>query len=332
MIRAASRKNHRPKRSPIELARDVLTIEADAVRGLIERIDHRFTQAVEMIHASKGRVLVSGIGKSGHIARKIASTLSSTGTPAYFVHPAEASHGDLGMIESGDVFIAISYSGSSQELLEIVPLVKRRAKLIAMTGRADSALALEADVFLDVRVQQEACPHNLAPTASTTAALALGDALALALLEARGFSADEFARGHPRGSLPRQALVHVADVMRRGLEVPRVGVGTPAMQAVVEMSRGKIGMTAVLDKARRVRGIVTDGDLRRSLENGLDIARSKVDKLMTKGAKTIRPDVLAVEAVKLMENHKINQLLVVDRRGALVGALNMHDLFRAKVI
>ena len=332
MIRAASRKNHRAKRSPIELARDVLTIEADAVRGLIERIDQRFTQAVEMIHASKGRVLVSGIGKSGHIARKIASTLSSTGTPAYFVHPAEASHGDLGMIESGDVFIAISYSGSSQELLEIVPLVKRRAKLIAMTGRADSALALEADVFLDVRVQQEACPHNLAPTASTTAALALGDALALALLEARGFSADEFARGHPRGSLPRQALVHVADVMRRGLDVPRVGVGTPAMQAVVEMSRGKIGMTAVLDKARRVRGIVTDGDLRRSLENGLDIARSKVDKLMTKGAKTIRPDVLAVEAVKLMENHKINQLLVVDRRGALVGALNMHDLFRAKVI
>ena len=332
MIRAASRKNHRAKRSPIELARDVLTIEADAVRGLIERIDQRFTQAVEMIRASKGRVLVSGIGKSGHIARKIASTLSSTGTPAYFVHPAEASHGDLGMIESGDVFIAISYSGSSQELLEIVPLVKRRAKLIAMTGRADSALALEADVFLDVRVQQEACPHNLAPTASTTAALALGDALALALLEARGFSADEFARGHPRGSLPRQALVHVADVMRRGLAVPRVGVGTPAMQAVVEMSRGKIGMTAVLDKARRVRGIVTDGDLRRSLENGLDIARSKVDKLMTKGAKTIRPDALAVEAVKLMESHKINQLLVVDRRGALVGALNMHDLFRAKVI
>jgi arabinose-5-phosphate isomerase len=332
MIRAASRKNHRPKRSPIELARDVLTIEADAVRSLIERIDHRFTQAVEMIHASKGRVLVSGIGKSGHIARKIASTLSSTGTPAYFVHPAEASHGDLGMIESGDVFIAISYSGSSQELLEIVPLVKRRAKLIAMTGRADSALALEADVFLDVRVQQEACPHNLAPTASTTAALALGDALALALLEARGFSADEFARGHPRGSLPRQALVHVSDVMRRGLEVPRVGVGTPAMQAVVEMSRGKIGMTAVLDKARRVRGIVTDGDLRRSLENGLDIARSKVDKLMTRGAKTIRPEALAVEAVKLMESHKINQLLVVDRRGTLVGALNMHDLFRAKVI
>jgi len=302
------------------------------VRALIERIDHRFTQAVEMIHASKGRVLVSGIGKSGHIARKIASTLSSTGTPAYFVHPAEASHGDLGMIESGDVFIAISYSGSSQELLEIVPLVKRRAKLIAMSGRADSALAREADVFLDVRVQQEACPHNLAPTASTTAALALGDALALALLEARGFSADEFARGHPRGSLPRQALVHVSDVMRRGLDVPRVGVGTPAMQAVVEMSRGKIGMTAVLDKARRVRGIVTDGDLRRSLENGLDIARSKVDKLMTKGAKTIRPDVLAVEAVKLMESHKINQLLVVDQRGTLVGALNMHDLFRAKVI
>ncbi len=332
MIRAASGKNHRPKRSTIELARDVLRIEADAVRALIERIDHRFTQAVEKILESKGRVLVSGIGKSGHIARKIASTLSSTGTPAYFVHPAEASHGDLGMIEKGDVFIAISYSGSSQELLEIVPLVKRRATLIAMSGRADSALAREADVFLDVKVDQEACPHNLAPTASTTAALALGDALALALLEARGFSADEFARGHPRGSLPRQALVHVSDVMRRGLDVPRVGVGSPAMQAVVEMSRGKLGMTAVLDKARRVRGIVTDGDLRRSLENGVDIARSKVDMLMTKGARTIRPDVLAVEAVKLMENHKINQLLVVDRHGTLVGALNMHDLFRAKVI
>lgn len=302
------------------------------MRALIERIDHRFTQAVQIILESKGRVLVSGIGKSGHIARKIASTLSSTGTPAYFVHPAEASHGDLGMIGSGDVFIAISYSGASQELLEIVPLVKRRAKLIALSGHADSALAREANVFLDVRVQQEACPHNLAPTASTTAALALGDALALALLEARGFSADEFARGHPRGNLPRQALVHVSDVMRRGLDVPRVGVGTPAMQAVVEMTRGKIGMTAVLDKARRVRGIVTDGDLRRSLENGIPIAGTKVDKLMTKGPKTIRPDVLAVEAVKLMEDHKINQLLVVDQRGILVGALNMHDLFRAKVI
>jgi arabinose-5-phosphate isomerase len=332
MIRAASAKNHRPKRSPIELARDVLRIEADAVRALIERIDHRFAEAVETILDSEGRVLVSGIGKSGHIARKIASTLSSTGTPAYFVHPAEASHGDLGMIGKGDVFIAISYSGASQELLDIVPLVKRRATLVVMSGRADSALAREADVFLDVGVRQEACPHNLAPTASTTAALALGDALALALLEARGFSADEFARGHPRGNLPRQALVHVSDVMRRGRDVPRVGVGTPAMQAVVEMTRGKIGMTAVLDKARRVRGIVTDGDLRRSLENGIPIASSKVDKLMTRGPRTIRPDVLAVEAVRLMEDHKINQLLVVDRRGTLVGALNMHDLFRAKVI
>ena len=332
MIRAASGKNQRRKRSPIELARDVLGIEADAVRALIKRVDHRFTQAVEKILHSKGRVLVSGIGKSGHIARKIASTLSSTGTAAYFVHPAEASHGDLGMIGKGDVFIAISYSGATQELLDIVPLVKRRATLIVMSGRADSALAREAHVFLDARVEKEACPHNLAPTASTTAALALGDALALALLEARGFSADEFARGHPRGNLPRQALVHVSDVMRRGRDVPRVNIGTPAMRAVVEMTRGKLGMTAVLDKAKRVRGIVTDGDVRRSLEHGVDIAGSKVDKLMNKGARTIRPELLAVEAVRLMEDHKINQLLVVDRRGTLVGALNMHDLFRAKVI
>ncbi len=335
MIKAANRKSHKAKRSAIQLARDVLKIEADAVRALIARVDHRFTQAVEKILKSNqrnGRVLVSGIGKSGHIARKIASTLSSTGTTAYFVHPAEAGHGDMGMIEKGDVFIAISYSGTSQELLEIVPLVKRRATLIVLSGRADSALAREADVFLDVRVEKEACPHNLAPTASTTAALALGDALALALLEARGFSADEFARGHPRGSLPRQALVHVSDVMRRGKDVPRVGVGTTAMKAIVEMSRGKIGMTAVLDKADRVRGIVTDGDLRRSLENGVSIEKNKVDQLMTKGPRTIRPEVLAVEAVRLMEDYKINQLLVVDQRGKLVGALNMHDLFRAKVI
>jgi len=279
---------------------------------------------------------VSGIGKSGHIARKIASTLSSTGTPSYFVHPAEASHGDLGMIDRGDVFIAISYSGNSAELLDIIPHVKRQgAKLIAITGQPHSALGRRADVVLDAKVDKEACPHNLAPTASTTAALALGDALAMALLQRRGFSAKNFADSHPRGSLQRQAqaLVRVADVMRRGKDVPRVGLGTPAMQAIVEMSRGKIGMTAVLDKANRVHGIVTDGDLRRSLENGMQVDRkNKVDRLMTRRPKTIGPDMLAVEAVKLMEDHKINQLLVVDQRGKLVGALNMHDLFRAKVI
>jgi len=333
MIRAAPKKEHRLGQGAIELARSVLRIEADAVRALIERVDERFLAAVELIHRRSGRVVVSGIGKSGHVARKIASTLSSTGTPAYFVHPAEASHGDLGMIESGDVFIAISYSGSSAELLEIVPLVKRRgAKLIAMTGRDNSALAHEADVHLDARVEQEACPHNLAPTASTTAALALGDALAIALLDARGFSAQDFARSHPRGSLPRQALVHVAEVMRRGDDVPCVASGVPAMQAVVEMSRGRIGMTAVVDKARRVRGIFTDGDLRRSLEKGVDFTASRVDELMTQGPKTIRPEALAAEAVQLMERHKVNQLLVVDERDQLIGALNMHDLFRAKVI
>jgi len=317
----------------IELARRVLAIEADAVRALIERVDERFLAAVELIDKRKGRVVVSGMGKSGHIARKIASTLASTGTPAYFVHPAEASHGDLGMIENGDVFVAISYSGSSEELLQIVPLVKRRgAKLIALTGKPDSALAREADVHLDAGVAQEACPHNLAPTASTTAALALGDALAVALLDKRGFSADDFARSHPRGQLPRQALVHVADVMRRGSDVPRVQSGVGAMQAVAEMTRGRIGMTAVVDEAGRICGIFTDGDLRRSLEKGVEFARTRVDAVMTAGARTIRPEALAVEAVQIMERHKVNQLLVVDERGALVGALNMHDLFRAKVI
>jgi arabinose-5-phosphate isomerase len=337
MIKAATSrpKSGEPGRKTdvLELARNVLNIEADAVRALAARIDARFADAVALIRDRKGRVVVSGIGKSGHIARKIASTLSSTGTPAYFVHPAEASHGDLGMIESGDVFIAISHSGASAELLEIVPLVKRRgAKLIAMTGRADSALAHEADVLLDARVDKEACPHNLAPTASTTAALALGDALAVALLDAHGFSAEDFARSHPRGALPRQALVHVADVMRSGAELPSVRRGASAMQAVVEMSRGRMGMTAVLDERGQVHGIFTDGDLRRALEKGVDFKSARVEEVMTRGPKTIRPEALAVEAVQQMESHKVNQLLVIDARGELAGALNMHDLFRARVL
>src|SRR6185436_2714065 len=245
----------------VALARQVLQIEADAVRSLIERVDQRFENAVELIHHRGGRVIVSGMGKSGHIARKIASTLSSTGTPAYFVHPAEASHGDLGMIESGDVFIAISYSGASNELLEIVPQVKRRgAKLIAITGKAGSPLACEADVHLDASVAQEACPLNLAPTASTTAALALGDALAVALLDAHGFTAADFARTHPRGKLPGQALagqalLHVEEVMRGGDEVPQVKSGATIRQALVEMTRGRIGMTAVVDAAGRIKGV-----------------------------------------------------------------------------
>jgi arabinose-5-phosphate isomerase len=333
MIKAARLSKKASETSALELGRRVLAIEAEAVRALVERLDERFVRATELIATRSGRVVVSGIGKSGHIARKIASTMASTGTPAYFVHPAEASHGDLGMIEPGDVFIAISYSGASEELLDIVPLVKRRgAKLIAITGNAESALAREADVHLDARVAQEACPLNLAPTASTTAALALGDALAVALLEKRGFSSDDFARSHPKGRLPRQALVHAADVMRQGADVPAVPTGAPGLAAIAEISRGRIGMTAVIDAERRVLGIFTDGDLRRALEKGVDFARVTVDEVMTRAPRTLPPGALAVEAVQLMEAHKINQLLVVDERGALLGALNMHDLFRAKVI
>jgi arabinose-5-phosphate isomerase len=320
-------------RNALELARRVLEIEADAVRALAARLDGRFAAAVELIHKRRGRVVVSGIGKSGHIARKIASTMASTGTPAYFVHPAEASHGDLGMVESGDVFIALSYSGASEELLQIVPLVKRRgAKLIAITGNPDSALARDADVHLDAAVAKEACPLNLAPTASTTAALALGDALAVALLDARGFSADDFARSHPRGQLPRQALLHVADVMRGGEDLPTVPETASLRDAVREMTRGKIGMTAVLDGSRRIAGVFTDGDLRRAVERGVRVEAAGVADVMTRGARTIAPGALAVEAVQLMERHKVNQLLVVDDHGSLIGALNMHDLFRAKVI
>jgi arabinose-5-phosphate isomerase len=333
MIRAAPKTKQSSAQTALELARRVLAIEAEAVRGLIDRLDERFLTAMKLILERRGRVVVSGIGKSGHIARKIASTLSSTGTPAYFLHPAEANHGDLGMIESGDVFIAISHSGESEELLSIIPLVKRRgAKLVALTGRADSSLGREADVLLDAGVAQEACPLNLAPTASTTAALALGDALAVALLDARGFSADDFARSHPGGALGKRLLTHVADVMRRDDDVPAVPESATFKQALLEMSRGRMGMTAVLDAEERVQGIFTDGDLRRALDKVMDFEATPVTQVMTASPRTIRPEALAVEAVQLMERHKVNQLLVVDERGRLVGALNMHDLFRAKVL
>jgi arabinose-5-phosphate isomerase len=317
----------------LELARRVLAIEADAVRALIARIDDNFLAAVSLILERRGRVVVSGIGKSGHIARKVASTLASTGTPAYFVHPAEASHGDLGMVQAEDVFIGISHSGESEELLAIVPLIKRQgAKLIALTGNVRSTLAREADVHLDAGVAQEACPLNLAPTASTTAALALGDALAVALLDARGFSADDFARSHPGGALGRRLLTHVTDVMRRGADVPRVPDTASLRQAVLEMSRGRMGMTAVIDTDERLCGIFTDGDLRRALDRVSDFGSAMVSDLMTAAPRTIRQEALAVEAVQLMERYKINQLLVVDERQRVIGALNMHDLFRAKVI
>lgn len=318
----------------LDLARRVLRIESDAICALIDRLDSRFLGAVELILACNGRIVVSGIGKSGHIARKIASTMASTGTPAHFVHPAEASHGDLGMVLPEDVFICLSNSGESDELLRIVPIIKRRgAKLIAITGNASSSLALQADVHLDAAVAQEACPLNLAPTASTTAALALGDALAVALLDARGFSEADFARAHPGGALGRRLLTHVSDVMRRDDAVPCVSLDARLPAALLEMTRGKMGMTAVVDSRRRVVGVFTDGDLRRALEAELsDFSKIRIEQLMTRTPRVIGPDALAVEAVQLMEAHKVNQMLVADGDGLLVGALNMHDLFRAKVI
>jgi arabinose-5-phosphate isomerase len=319
--------------SALELARRVLQIESDAIRAIMDRLDGRFLDAVTLVLSRSGRVVVSGIGKSGHVARKIASTLASTGTPAYFVHPAEASHGDLGMVMSGDVFIGISYSGESEELLHIVPLLKRQgAKLIALTGNPNSTLAREADVHLDVAVAQEACPLNLAPTASTTASLALGDALAVALLDARGFSADDFARSHPGGRLGRRLLTHVSDVMRTGDAVPAVMIGATLVEGLLEISRKGMGMTAVVDDAQRLVGIFTDGDLRRSLERDVNLRTTRIEEVMTRGPRSVQPGALAAEAVELMERTKSTQLPVVDSDGRLVGALNIHDLFRSKVV
>jgi arabinose-5-phosphate isomerase len=310
-----------------------MEIEAEAVAALGRRLDQQFLQAAEILLACRGRVVVSGIGKSGHVARKIASTMASTGTPAFFVHPAEANHGDLGMITSHDVLIAISYSGETEELLSIVPLVKRQgASLISMTGNARSSLAREADIHLDCKVDQEACPLNLAPTASTTATLALGDALAITLLDARGFGPDDFARSHPGGALGRRLLTHVADIMRTGEEIPRVTDSASFADAVLEISRKRMGMTAVVDAQHRLVGIFTDGDLRRSLEQGADMRQARVSDVMTRNPRSIRPQALAVEAAQLMEQFKTTQLPVVDEHGLLTGALNVHDLFRAKVI
>jgi arabinose-5-phosphate isomerase len=317
----------------LALARRVLRIEADAVSALADRLDGEFAKAVALILACHGRVVVSGIGKSGHIARKIAATMASTGTPAYFVHAAEAVHGDLGMITRDDVLIALSNSGENDELLTVVPLVKRQGgKLIAITGNADSSLAREADAHLDARVREEACPLNLAPTASTTAALALGDALAVALLDARGFGAEDFARSHPGGALGRKLLTRVGDVMRPAAEVPVVAEATPVPTALLAMTRGGLGMVALGDPAGRLLGIFTDGDLRRAMEKLGDLRATPVGDIASRSPRTIEPNRLAVEAVELMERHKINQLLVVGAAGELMGALNMHDLFRAKVV
>ena len=317
----------------ITLARQVLDIEADALRALAGRLDHAFVDAVQLMLACRGRVVVSGMGKSGHVGSKIAATLASTGTPAFFMHPGEASHGDLGMITHDDVVLALSNSGESSELVSIVPLIKRRgARLVAMTGNPASTLARQADAHLDAGVTKEACPLNLAPTASTTAALALGDALAVALLEARGFSADDFARTHPGGALGRRLLVRVRDVMHAGDALPRVGLDATLKEALFEMTRKGLGMTAVVDDAGRVAGLFTDGDLRRTLEHPLDLQQAKIAELMTRNPKTIRADELAAAAVERMETLKINGLLVVDTDNTLVGALNMHDLLRAGVV
>jgi len=317
----------------LRLAREVLEIEAQAVAALASRLDHRFLEALRLILACRGRVVVTGIGKSGQIGRKIASTLASTGTPAFFVHPGEASHGDLGMITHEDVVLALSYSGESDELMTILPLVKRLgAPLIALTGNPDSALASLADVVLDAGVEKEACPLNLAPTASTTAALALGDALAVVALDVRGFGHEDFARSHPGGSLGRRLLTHVRDVMRTGDDVPVVTEGVVFADAVLEISKKRMGMTAVIAADRRLVGIFTDGDLRRALERGTDVHATSIDAVMTRNPRSIRPEALAAEAVELMEKHKTTQLPVVDPDGRLVGALNIHDLFRAKVL
>ena len=317
----------------VALARRVLRIEADAVAALGARVGEEFERAVEIILARHGRVIVTGVGKSGHIGRKLAATLASTGTPAYFVHAAEAAHGDLGMITPEDVVIALSNSGSSEELLTIVPLVKRQgARLIAMTGKPDSPLAREADAHLDAGVAEEACPLNLAPTASTTAALALGDALAVALLDARGFAAEDFARSHPGGALGRRLLTHVGDVMRPAAAVPRVGSDAPLTQALLAMTAGGMGMTAVVDADEVPVGIFTDGDLRRALEKGCDVRSARVSEVMTRNPRSIAPGALAAEAAATMENLRISQLLVLDQAGRLAGALTTHDLMLAKVI
>jgi arabinose-5-phosphate isomerase len=317
----------------IRLAHETLDIEAAALLGLKARLDDGFARAVAMMLDVRGRVVVMGMGKSGHIGRKISATLASTGTPAMFVHPAEASHGDLGMIKTVDLVLAISNSGESEELVAILPVLKRlHVPVIAITGGVSSTLARHADVTLDSSVEKEACPLNLAPTASTTAQLALGDALAVALLDARGFKAEDFARSHPGGALGRRLLTHVSDVMRQGDDVPKVGPDTPFTDLMREMSAKGLGASAVVDPGGHVAGIFTDGDLRRLVENGADLRTATAGEVMHREPRTIRADALAAEAASLMEFNRITSVLVVDAQGRLCGALNSNDLMRAKVI
>ena len=320
--------------SPLrDSARRTLEVEQQAIGALADRLDSQFDRACELMLACQGRVVVTGMGKSGHIAGKIAATLASTGTPAFFVHPGEASHGDLGMITPGDVVLALSNSGETGEVTAILPLLKRLGTpLISMTGRPDSTLARHADAHLDAGVAREACPLDLAPTASTTAALALGDALAVALLEARGFTAEDFARSHPGGSLGKRLLLRVADLMHEGSRLPSVPLGSPLRDALLEISRQGLGFTCVVDEQNHLIGVYTDGDLRRTLDQHNDLSRLKVDDVMTRPGKRIAPDLLAAEAVRVMEDNLITALAVVDDKGHPVGALHMHDLLRSGVI
>ena len=317
----------------LALAAEVLDIESRAVDQLKSRLDDSFAAACQLCLDTAGRVVVTGMGKSGHIGGKIAATLASTGTPSFFMHPAEASHGDLGMITASDTLLAVSYSGETQEVVTILPLVKRMgAKLISMTGKPGSTLADAADVHLDVSVSEEACPLNLAPTASTTATLAMGDAMAVVLLESRGFTAQDFALSHPSGSLGKRLLLRVEDVMHAGDRVPAVGGEVSLRDGLVEMTQKGFGMTAIVDSDRRLLGIFTDGDLRRALDAGKDVHKTIMSAVMHRDCITARPDTMAAEAVHDLEENKITALLVVDEDDVLVGALNIHDLFRAGVM
>ncbi|MDV2857987.1 KpsF/GutQ family sugar-phosphate isomerase [Oceanimonas sp. CAM02] len=314
-------------------AQRVLDIEKAALEGLSQYLDESFNKACRLMFECPGKVIVTGMGKSGHIANKIAATLASTGTPAFYVHPGEASHGDLGMIDSKDVVLALSNSGESEEIIALLPVLRRRGlKLICMTGKPESTMAREADVHLCTRVEQEACPLGLAPTASTTAALAMGDALAVALLEARGFTADDFALSHPGGALGKRLLLRVADIMHKEDKVPSVGLHTLVIEALLEIGRTGMGFTAVVDDQGRLAGIYTDGDLRRTLDQKVDVHNTRIEQVMTKGCTTVPPGMLAAEAVNLMEEKKISGLLVLDEQQRPIGAFNMHDLLRAGVI
>ncbi len=315
-----------------KLALAVVAIEAEAVHALAARIDDRFLAACEYVLSCRGRIVVTGMGKSGHIGGKLAATLASTGTPAFFVHPGEAGHGDLGMITRDDTVIALSNSGETDELLTILPIIRRLGvPLIAMTGNPESRLAREATVNLDVSVAREACPLGLAPTSSTTAALAMSDALAVAVLDARGFTADDFARSHPGGRLGRRLLIHVGDIMRTGDAMPCIRADALLREGLVEISRKGLGMVVICDAEGHIEGVFTDGDLRRSLDRGLDIHRLTIGEVMTRDGFTARPEWLAVEALQMMEAHRINALPVADEQLRLVGAMNMHDLLRAGV-